>query len=110
MAQFDGPALAGLEPTSMWKPNSLYIDSRRLELPADLVPGSYLLRVGLYSLESGERLPFQPDDSEQGLFEGGQLLVPISVQAGVTCQMQCGPLGVNGIRFETAGNFSRDIR
>jgi len=110
VAQFDGPALAGLEPTSMWKPNSLYIDSRRLELPADLVPGSYLLRVGLYSLESGERLPFQPDDSEQGLFEGGQLLVPISVQAGVTCQMQCGPLGVNGIRFETAGNFSRDIR
>ena len=38
VAQFDGPALAGLKPTSMWKPNSLYIDSRKLELPAELSP------------------------------------------------------------------------
>lgn len=93
VAQFDGPALAGLEPTSLWKPNSLYIDSRKLELPVDLVPGSYLLRVGLYSLESGERLPFQPDDAEHDHFEDGQLLVPINVQAEVTCSMQCGFLG-----------------
>ena len=90
-AQFDGPALAGLEPTSMWKPNRLYIDRRKLELPADLVPGSYLLRVGLYSLESGERLHFQPEDAEQGHFEDGQLLVPINVQSEVACPMQCGP-------------------
>lgn len=93
VAQFDGPALAGLEPTSAWKPNSLYIDSRKLELPADLVPGTYLLRVGLYSLESGERLPFQPDDSGHDHFKDGQLLVPIDVQTEVTCPMQCGPYG-----------------
>lgn len=75
----------------MWKPNSLYIDRRKLELPADLVPGSYLLRVGLYSLESGERLHFQPEDSEQDHFEDGQLLVPINVKSEVACPMQCGP-------------------
>ena len=93
VAQFDGPALAGLEPTSMWKPNSLYIDSRKLELPANLVPATYLLRVGLYSLESGERLPFQPGDSEHEHFEDGQLLVPINVQTEEACHMQCVPFG-----------------
>lgn len=93
VAQFDGPALAGLEPTSSWKPNSLYIDSRKLELPADLGPGSYLLRVGLYSIESGERLHFRTEDSAQSHFEDGQLVVPIEVQTEVSCHTQCGPLG-----------------
>ncbi len=93
VAQFDGPALAGLEPTSVWKPDSLYIDSRKLEFPADLGPGRYLLRVGLYSIESGERLPFHPDDTGHDHFEDGQLLVPINVQTEVSCHTQCWPLG-----------------
>ncbi len=85
VAQFDGPPFAGLLPTSQWKPNSLYIDSRELELPSGLAPGDYLLRIGLYSFESGERLPFIPDDSGQRDFEGGQLVAQIRVHAADSC-------------------------
>ena len=80
ITQFDGPALAGLQPTSQWQTGSLYIDRRQLLLPAGLEPGDYLLRIGLYNFVSGERLPFRPDvDDGQGQFEDGQLLVPLSV-------------------------------
>ena len=80
IAQFDGPALAGLQPTSQWQTDSLYIDRRQLVLPAGLEPGDYLLRIGLYNFESGERLPFRPDFGDgQGKFEDGQLLVPLTV-------------------------------
>lgn len=77
VAQFDGPAFAGLQQTSGWHSDSLYIDSRQLELPADLAPGTYLFRIGLYSFSTGERLPFQPDDGKSPSFENGQLLVPL---------------------------------
>ena len=78
-AQFDGPALAGLQPTNRWHRNALYIDRRQLNLPTELSAGDYLFRVGLYSLGSGERLPFQPDDNVQGHFEHGQLLIPLHI-------------------------------
>ena len=79
VAQFDGPALAGLQPTSRWHPNALYIDRRRLDLPYALKPGTYLLRVGLYSIASGVRLPFLPAGEGQDHFENGQLLIPFTV-------------------------------
>ena len=90
VAQFDGPPLAGLLPTSQWKSNSLYIDKRKLEVPSNLAPGDYLLRIGLYGFESGERLPFQPEDGEQGHFESGQLLAPIRVHDGKSCYICSG--------------------
>lgn len=77
VAQFDGPALSGLQPTSGWHSDALYIDRRQLDLPADLEPGDYLFRIGLYSFSTGERLPFQPDDDTSRNFENGQLLVPL---------------------------------
>ena len=79
IAQFDGPALAGLQPTSHWHTNALYIDRRQLDLPDKLEPGAYLFRIGLYDRASGERLSFQPDDNTQGAFENGQLLIPLTV-------------------------------
>ena len=80
LAQFDGPPLTGLKPTSSWQIDALYIDRRQLILPTDLEPDTYLIRLGLYSPSSGERLPFQPEFSDvQGQFEGGQLLVPLSL-------------------------------
>ena len=79
IAQFDGPALDGLQSTSQWHTNALYIDRRQLVFPTGLAPGTYLLRVGLYSFASGERLPFQPDGDGQGHFEDGQLLIPITM-------------------------------
>ena len=79
IAQFDGPALDGLQSTSQWQMDALYIDRRQLVFPTGLAPGTYLLRVGLYSFASGERLPFQPDGDGQGHFEDGQLLIPITM-------------------------------
>ena len=79
IAQFDGPALAGLSPTSQWQSRGLYIDKRQLKLAIELQPGEYLLRIGLYNFSSGERLPFLPDTPEQGRFEDGQLIVPLTI-------------------------------
>ena len=79
VAQFDGPALAGLLPTNQWHTNALYIDRRQLNLPAELASGAYLLRIGLYDPASGQRLPFQPDGGEQHHFEDGQLLIKLAV-------------------------------
>ena len=79
IAQFDGPALDGLVPTSQWHTNALYIDRRVLDLPLELAPGNYLLRIGLYDRSTGERLPFHPEDGTQRYFADGQLLVPLAV-------------------------------
>ncbi len=80
IAQFDGPALAGLQPTSHWQTDALYIDQRQISLPTDLPPGTYLFRIGLYNFSSGERLPFRPDPDDQAHFENSQLLVPLKLQ------------------------------
>lgn len=80
VAQFDGPAIAGLQTTSQWHSNALYVDRRRLILPEAIEPGEYLLRIGLYDRVSGVRLPFLPSDNSQGNFENGQLLVPLSIE------------------------------
>lgn len=77
VAQFDGPAFAGLQPTGTWHKDALYIDRRQLDLPAELAAGDYLFRIGLYSFETGERLPFEPDHGNAPEFENGQLLVPL---------------------------------
>ena len=79
IAQFDGPPLAGLKPTSEWQSRALYIDRRQLSLPHDLPAGDYLFRIGLYSRDSGERLPFLPEAADQAHFEDGQLLVPLTI-------------------------------
>ena len=81
IAQFDGPALAGLQPTGQWEADALYIDRRQLVLPTGLAPGTYLFRIGLYSFASAERLPLRPDGDVQGHFEDGQLLIPITIPA-----------------------------
>ena len=81
IAQFDGPPLAGLKPTSEWQPRALYIDRRQITLPTGLPSGDYLLRIGLYDRDSGERLPFLPEADDQAHIENGQLLVTLRVSA-----------------------------
>ncbi len=78
VAQFDGAALRGLVGTSEWRAGTLYVDRRKLELPDDLPDGEYLLRIGLFNLTSGERLPLVPRDNSDS-FENGQLIVPIRI-------------------------------
>lgn len=81
VAQFDGPALAGLLPTSQWHTNSLYIDRRSIQLPTDLEMGDALLRIGLYNSATGERLPFLPLGGRDGHFREGELLIPLAIES-----------------------------
>ena len=80
IAQFDGPALAGMVPTSKWHDNALYIDRRKLDFPVETESGEYQLRIGLYNRESGERLRFHPEGSRESHFNNGQLLVPVTIE------------------------------
>jgi hypothetical protein len=56
-AQVDSYPAEGAAPSTSWQANEVILDTRRLALPADLEPGSYNLRVGLYDELTGERLP-----------------------------------------------------
>ncbi len=54
IAQADSPPAAGVYPTSLWDAGEIIAD--RHPLP-QLAPGHYLIQVGLYRPETGERLP-----------------------------------------------------
>jgi hypothetical protein len=56
-AQHDGQPRAGRYPTSVWDPGEVVDDRHQVVLPGDLADGRYQVVVGLYSVESGERLP-----------------------------------------------------
>ena len=53
VAQFDSPPTAGVYPTSLWDPDEIIADERFLN---NLSPGRYILQVGLYRPDTGERL------------------------------------------------------
>jgi hypothetical protein len=56
VAQGDGPPLMGDYPTTMWAPGETIADPHPIALPADLPLGRYRLLVGMYDLETLERL------------------------------------------------------
>ncbi len=62
-AQSDGLPAAGARRTSGWLPGEYVVETRTLEVPADLPAGTYALFAGLYQPETGERLstPAFPD-------------------------------------------------
>ncbi len=74
VAQVDRPPMLAGEPypTTLWAPDEVVIDAFQLTLPADLPPGSYRLRLGLYRPSDGVRLtsPGYPD---------GAMIAPITL-------------------------------
>jgi 4-amino-4-deoxy-L-arabinose transferase-like glycosyltransferase len=58
-AQSDKMPLDGQWPTWAWEPGYPVRDEYRLQLPADLPPGIYELRAGLYRPGDGWRMPVQ---------------------------------------------------
>ena len=61
VAGFDGPPVGGDYPTGWWEAGEVIVDEHPLDL-SGLSPGRYRLLVGLYRLDTGERLPaFGPD-------------------------------------------------
>lgn len=57
IAQADGDTWLGMLPLSAWQPGDLIQEQRVILLPEPPSPGEYVLRVGLYNRETGERLP-----------------------------------------------------
>ena len=55
--QKDGEPQAGNYPTSLWDAGEIVRDERELTVAPDAPPGAYELTVGLYLVDSGERLP-----------------------------------------------------
>ncbi len=56
-AQDDTQPQGGAYPTSFWDVGEVITDVHTLSIPTGLSPGEYHLLVGMYILESGERLP-----------------------------------------------------
>ncbi len=54
VGNFDGPPLAGAYPTSWWDAGEVVTDTHTFQAPR--APGRYTVQVGLYRLDTGERL------------------------------------------------------
>jgi len=57
IAQHDSWPRDGRYPTSVWDQGEVVDDRHLLMLPANMAEGDYQVVIGLYSVESGERLP-----------------------------------------------------
>jgi 4-amino-4-deoxy-L-arabinose transferase-like glycosyltransferase len=57
IAQSDGGPVAGFRPTSGWREGEVIEDSRLLQIPAEVTPGTYRLSIGFYDPETGQRVP-----------------------------------------------------
>ncbi len=64
-SQHDGQPRDGHYPTSVWDQGEVVDDQHLLPLPDGLADGTYRVEVGLYSTESGERLPTLDDEGNQ---------------------------------------------
>ncbi len=63
-ANHDGPPANGRFPTDTWLPGITVADQHTVPLPADLPPGTYELRTGLYDPLNGTRLPLHFVDQQ----------------------------------------------
>ncbi|HUE75564.1 MAG TPA: hypothetical protein VMP10_01950, partial [Chloroflexota bacterium] len=61
IGQHDGEPGGGSYPTNTWSVGTIVRDDREIRLPLDLdADGRYRILVGLYTPETGERLPLRP--------------------------------------------------
>ncbi|MCP4357426.1 MAG: hypothetical protein GY796_05340 [Chloroflexi bacterium] len=60
----DGQPLNGRYPTSYWEPDEKIADTHTWQ--PDLPPGNYQLQIGLYQLQTGQRLPLSGPQSHLG--------------------------------------------
>ena len=69
--QTDHRPLGSIYPTTLWSPGELIRETSQLDLPA----GQYHLRVGMYRLETGERLWVPSDETMQNMVYLGVISV-----------------------------------
>ncbi len=75
IAQQDGQPLDGDYPTSRWRPGEVVIDPHVVMLPAELPTGEYTVWVGMYRLDTMERLPLQNDTSGENALLLGSIMI-----------------------------------
>jgi hypothetical protein len=76
VAQQDSQPLDGDYPTSQWGVNETVIDVHNVELPPDLPPGQYGVWVGMYQMETMERLPVEGDTWGENAVPLGTIIIP----------------------------------
>ena len=64
VAQADSPPQAGTYPTSFWDAGETVVDNHTLAVPEHLPAGDYKVVVGLYRLDTGERLAIAQGNGE----------------------------------------------
>lgn len=57
LAQKDGPAGGSVYPTSKWVKGEVVLEERVVPVPADMPPGEYQILLGVYDLQTLQRLP-----------------------------------------------------
>jgi hypothetical protein len=62
VAQGDGVPVNGIRPTTSWRPGEVLVDEHVVMLPETLPAGSYMVWVGFYDPETGQRLPVNAHD------------------------------------------------
>ena len=53
-------------PMQLWEPGQYYFDARTLDIPCDIPQGEYILKFGVYDVESLASLPLTDADGESG--------------------------------------------
>jgi hypothetical protein len=72
IAQHDGQPMGELRPTTTWQAGETIVDQFAISLPPDAPVGNYQLRIGLYDLATGARLPLANGDE---FWTGGTVTV-----------------------------------
>jgi uncharacterized membrane protein len=57
VGQKDNLPVSGLYPTTEWTPGEKIVDRYEIATGPEIPPGEYSIEIGLYELDSGERLP-----------------------------------------------------
>jgi hypothetical protein len=65
----------GAAPTTNWRPGAIIRDVSWIVLPPDLPPGEYTLRVGMYRVDTMERLPIECDTGCENALPTGRIRV-----------------------------------
>jgi hypothetical protein len=76
VTQHDGQPLDGAYPTSQWQPGEIVIDPITFPLPENMESGTYTLFVGLYQLDTLERLPVANDTTGENAIFLGEITLP----------------------------------
>ena len=70
--QKDSLPVGGTLPTSCWVKDEIIVDEYEIPIQPDAPPGQHVIEIGMYQLETGQRLPVI---SQEGQIIGGRILL-----------------------------------